>query len=557
MMTDNPTKDRIIIILLAALFFMPFLGAVHLFDWDEINFAEIAREMLITGDYLRPQIDYLTFTEKPPGFMWLQAISMNLFGVGEYAARFPNTIAGLITLVFIYNIGLKIYNRTFAWIWVMAYFGSVLPHLYFRSGIIDPWFNLFIFGGIYYLILYYWKKSRMPDVELNHSKWTYLVIAGVMTGLGIMVKGPVAYLITSLTLGVYWVLNRFRFFITPLDFISYSLVVLLTASLWFGVVTVAYGPDFAIEFTVRQWELFSQQDAGHGGFPGYHFIVLLIGVFPASIFMLRSFGYLPVKYSHRMDMRKWMMVLFWVVLILFTIVSTKIVHYSSLAYYPETFLAAMVIYYLKTKEIAYKTWMTAGIVFISILFGLALIALPWVGMNVDIIKPLFKADPFAMANLDADVPWTGFESVSGVIFILAGVFGAYYFSKKKVAEGVIALFGGTAIFIFITLALVITKIEMITQNAAIEFYVSKQDCNCYVMPVNYKSYAHLFYTRVKPGGDPRRHNTGWLMNGNIDRDTFFVAKITGISELEKNPEIKMLYEKNGFTFWVRKKKVSD
>jgi len=31
-------------------FFVPFLGAVHLFDWDEINFAESAREMLVTGN---------------------------------------------------------------------------------------------------------------------------------------------------------------------------------------------------------------------------------------------------------------------------------------------------------------------------------------------------------------------------------------------------------------------------------------------------------------------------------------------------------------------------
>ena len=36
---------------LAAVFFIPFLGGVHLFDWDEINFAEIAREMVVLGNY--------------------------------------------------------------------------------------------------------------------------------------------------------------------------------------------------------------------------------------------------------------------------------------------------------------------------------------------------------------------------------------------------------------------------------------------------------------------------------------------------------------------------
>ncbi|HYD21854.1 MAG TPA: hypothetical protein VEB40_10290, partial [Flavipsychrobacter sp.] len=68
----------ILILVISAVLFLPFLGNVHLFDWDEINFAECAREMLTTGDYLRPQVDYQPFWEKPPLFIWMQALSMNL-----------------------------------------------------------------------------------------------------------------------------------------------------------------------------------------------------------------------------------------------------------------------------------------------------------------------------------------------------------------------------------------------------------------------------------------------------------------------------------------------
>ena len=50
----------LIAILGMALFF-PFLGQVHLFDWDEINFAECAREMIVSKDYLRAQIDFAPF----------------------------------------------------------------------------------------------------------------------------------------------------------------------------------------------------------------------------------------------------------------------------------------------------------------------------------------------------------------------------------------------------------------------------------------------------------------------------------------------------------------
>ena len=72
--------------------FFPFLGQSHLFDWDEINFAEAAREMIVTGDYLRVQINFQMFWEKPPFFIWLQVLSMKSFGINEFAARFPNAL---------------------------------------------------------------------------------------------------------------------------------------------------------------------------------------------------------------------------------------------------------------------------------------------------------------------------------------------------------------------------------------------------------------------------------------------------------------------------------
>ena len=137
----NTLNIRLLILIGAALLFIPFLGGVHLFDWDEINFAESAREMLVTGDYLTVQINFQPFWEKPPLFIWMQVISMKIFGINEFAARFPNAICGIVTLLIIFNIGRKIRNNLFGLLWVMAYAGSVLPFFYFKSGIIDPWFN--------------------------------------------------------------------------------------------------------------------------------------------------------------------------------------------------------------------------------------------------------------------------------------------------------------------------------------------------------------------------------------------------------------------------------
>src|SRR4030043_901968 len=107
--------------------FVPFIGGVHLFDWDEINFAESAREMILTDDYLTVRINFLPFWEKPPLFIWFQVLSMKLFGINEFAARFPNAICGIFTLLFLYRTGTKIHDKSFGVFWILVYAGSILP----------------------------------------------------------------------------------------------------------------------------------------------------------------------------------------------------------------------------------------------------------------------------------------------------------------------------------------------------------------------------------------------------------------------------------------------
>src|ERR1700739_643482 len=106
-MQGNSNKSPLISLVLVAvgaLLFFPFLGRVHLFDWDEINFAECAREMIAAKQYFLVTINYLPFWEKPPLFIWMQALSMKMVGVSDYAARLPNAICGIATMVLLYKV---------------------------------------------------------------------------------------------------------------------------------------------------------------------------------------------------------------------------------------------------------------------------------------------------------------------------------------------------------------------------------------------------------------------------------------------------------------------
>ncbi|QKZ14376.1 ArnT family glycosyltransferase [Spirosoma sp. KUDC1026] len=542
----------LLLAVVGALFFIPFLGGVRLFDWDEINFAECSREMVILRDYLRVHIDFKPFYEKPPFFFWCQALMMNLFGVSEFSARLPNAICGIITLGYLYHLGEKLHGHRFGLVWALAYLGSVTPHLYFRSGIIDPFFNLFIFIGLVNVIFASWKRERMSsNLLISKPTWLYLLLGGLMLGLGILTKGPVAFLIVCLVLLVYWLLSHFRWFITPLQFLGFSLAAAAAPLAWGGLETYLHGPTFIQEFITYSIRLFSTPDAGHGGFPGYHFIILLVGCFPASIFAMRAFGSLFIERNYQREFQRWMLILFWVVLVLFSIVQSKIVHYSSLCYFPVTYLATLTIMQLEYRRIAFNGWLVAGLLVIGGLFVAATIGLPILAQHMDVVKSFADKDAFTQANLDAKVNWTGWEVLPGVWLLMVLLLSIYLFRSYDTERGTFVLFGGMAVFITLTLWFFIGRIEAISQGAAMRFFERAQGQDVYVKAYGYRSYGPFFYTHKPPVTNPNYYDDNWLQRGPIDKDVLFIKKNTEQTELDTLPNTRKIGEENGFIFYRR------
>lgn len=543
-------RDYLIVIGLALLFFFPFLGGVHLFDWDEINFAECAREMLVTGDWIRPQIDFQPFFEKPPLFFWAQALSMKMFGVNEFAARFPNAVCGLATLLLVYRIGLRLHDQMFAWLWVLAWLGSFLPHFYFRSGIIDPWFNLFIFGGLYGFIEFRWQFLTAPKPASYWQKYRWLLLGGFFLGIATMTKGPTAYLIVMLVLGLYWARYRFRGKGYLRHLLLFSAASMLVAGLWFGLEIALHGADFVERFIAYQIRLFSTPDAGHGGFWGYHAVVLLIGCFPVSVFALpnlwgdrQSEDELlesdTLAACQRSDFGTWMQLLFWTAFILFSLVRTKIVHYSSLCYFPLTYLGAATIWRAIRWDVRPKLT-TVFLPLVGVLLGLAVMAIPYLGRNNEPLKAMFADDPFALAALAADVQWKVWEGLPGLILVVATLVGLYYWQKNRPWLAAQAVFGGGAVFSALAMFFIVCNIEAHSQRAAIEFYEEKCGEECQIVPVGFKTYAHLFYACKKPGAD--------------SSTIYLVAKVGKVDSLAQLSEYKEVGRKNGFVFFEKVKK---
>jgi len=545
-MNSHSVKNNVLIFIIASVLFIPFLGQVHLFDWDEINFAECAREMIVTGDYFSVKINFQPFWEKPPVFIWMQALCMNIFGVGEFAARLPNAICGIFSLMVLYNIGKKIYDERFGMLWSFVYAASFLPHFYFKSGIIDPWFNLFIFSGIYFFVLFTNNSSQIKN----------LIFSALLIGVAILTKGPVALLIMGLCGLVYLFINRFKLFISIKHILIYVFIVCCVGGLWFLLLMLSGNTHIIKEFFAYQVRLLNTQDAGHGGPFIYHWIILLIGCFPISIFALKGFRLISYNTPFQRYFKTWMLILFWVVLLLFSIVKTKIVHYSSLCYFPLSFLGTYYIYKLLALETRWKTWMSYLLFFISFIIGIAIAVLPLIDKyKQKIIDANFIKDDFAVENLKANVAWSGIEWVFGVVLLLGTVIAIVYIKRQNIQKGILILFGSSLITINLASIIIVPKIEPYSQGAAVEFYQSLQEKDCYVETIGFKSYAHLFYSQKKYQQNQNSYNIDWLINGEIDKDAYFVSKINSAEEIKSlHPHLVELYRKNGFVFYQRKAK---
>ncbi len=539
---------QFIIVLAAALLFITFLGGVHLFDWDEINFAESAREMIVSRDYITVQINFKPFWEKPPLFIWLQVLSMKIFGINEFAARFPNAICGILTLLILFNFGRRLYDEKFGLIWVMAFSGSFLPFFYFKTGIIDPWFNLFIFSGIYFLVLFTHNADK--------NNYRHLVFSAVLIGLAILTKGPVALIIFILTVFIYWIFNGFKLSVSFLHILTFAAILIFVGGFWFILQIISGNSDLIIDFINYQIRLFQTKDAGHGGFLLYHFVILLIGVFPASVFALQGFIKHPSDNLYQRSFIRWMIILFWVVLILFTIVKTKIVHYSSLCYFPLTYLAAFTIYKVINKEIEYKKWLNYILVPLGIIYALAVTLIPVIdNYKQQIIDSGRIGDEFAAGCLQAEVSWSGFEPVIGIILIAGIIVFQLSYRGRNFQKGVISLFGASTLFIFLSILAITPAVEKITQNAVIEFFKDRSKEDAYFGTIGYKSYAHYFYTRKKMPVNMKSYDMHSLLTRDLDKKAYFSMKIDKKDKiLSLYPDLEILYEKNGFLFCVRNPK---
>jgi 4-amino-4-deoxy-L-arabinose transferase-like glycosyltransferase len=535
------------IIVVSMLLLLPFLGSVHLFDSDEVNYAESSREMILTGDYLNVQIDFEPFPEKPPLYFWLQSASMKVLGINEFAARFPNVICGMISLIMLYFIGRRLYGHRFGMYWILTYGAAILPFFFFKSGIIDPWFNLFTFLGMSWFVFY-------MDPERRNRRLKNIMFSALFFSLAVLTKGPLALVIFVICFVSFLATRRFRLETSVRDVAVFCGILLVLGGSWYFYQVAIGNGQVLREFIQYQVRILLQVKTGHEGFFGYHLVVLLLGVFPASVIALKSITKKAEDTELLRLYKQWMYIMILVIIVIYSIARTKLLHYSSLAYFPMTFLAAWVWEKWVDRKIEIGTWQVILILLITLFYSAATVLFPLLADKYEwlIKKDFFFMDPFTAGALTRDVHWSGFEWLVGV-FLLTGVIFASVQILRRNTGGMLTLHLVVLLFVTTSLYLFTGRIEGYTQRAAIRFYQNLRGQAVYVRPMGFASYSHLFYFDKQPG-EPKM-NVEEMMHNELDRDAYFVIRLDDKDRfMERYPELELLYIRDGYAFAVKKSK---
>ncbi|HLC21492.1 MAG TPA: glycosyltransferase family 39 protein, partial [Candidatus Methylomirabilis sp.] len=317
-----------LLILLSLLLFFHRLGSLGLFDADEPAFAEAAREMLVSGDWITPQFNFQPRFDKPILFYWLIVLAYKAFGIGEFAARFWSALFATALVLSIYLFGQRVLGRRGALIAALAFATNVGTAILARAAVTDMTLVFFMTWAFFC----FFGASRATA----RTGEGCVLIGYVAMALSVLTKGPIGLLIPGLVIGLFLAIRRGAGAslsrVRPLLGLSIFAAIALP---WYLLVVRENGWDFIYGFIVKHHLVrYSGVVSGNAGAPYYFLPVVLLGFFPWSAMLPKAFGDLwTVRMKLRGDLtaREELLLFSWlwfgVVFVFFSLSGTKLPSY--------------------------------------------------------------------------------------------------------------------------------------------------------------------------------------------------------------------------------------
>ncbi|WP_042297667.1 glycosyltransferase family 39 protein [Paraburkholderia bannensis] len=279
-MNDTPSRlplNRgailLLIVALAVIWFLP-LGWRHLLPSDEGRYAEMAREMLASGDWITPRYNGYKYFEKPPLQTWMNALTFAWFGIGEWQARLYTALTGFAGVLLIGFTGARVFNAATgffaALVLACAPYWNLMGHFNTLDMGLSFWMELTLCA----LLL-----AQRPNLPTRDARLWMWVCWGAMA-LAVLSKGLVGLILPGAVLVLYTLVARDWALWKRLYLVSGLIVFFAIVSPWFILVQQRNPEFFNFFFIVQQFQRYLTPAQNRPG-PFYYFVpVLLVGFLP-------------------------------------------------------------------------------------------------------------------------------------------------------------------------------------------------------------------------------------------------------------------------------------
>jgi 4-amino-4-deoxy-L-arabinose transferase-like glycosyltransferase len=263
----------LLVLAFAFVWFVP-LGWRHLVPSDEGRYAEMAREMLLTGDWITPRYNGYKYFEKPPLETWANALTFAWFGIGEWQARLYTALAGFAGVLLAGYTGRRLFGPGAgfgaALVLASAPYWSLMGHFNTLDMGLSLWMELTLCAML---------LAQRGEAGTREARvWMWVCWAAM--ALAVLSKGLIGILLPGATLVLYTSVSRDWAIWKRLRVVSGLVIFFAIVTPWFVLVQQRNPEFFNFFFVVQQFERYLTPDQHRPG-PFHYFVwVILVGFLP-------------------------------------------------------------------------------------------------------------------------------------------------------------------------------------------------------------------------------------------------------------------------------------
>ncbi len=321
-MYRRPALNLFFIILLFSSFLFFFkLGDRSFRNPDEGRYAEIAREMIISGNWIQPKLYGVDYLKKPVLFYWFTAVFFKIFGMNEWSGRSVPALFGLSSVLMTFWFTRKVFDDRTAFFSSLALASNLFYLQVGRYLVIDIVFSFFVVAGLYFFYL-----------AVNHPKnsTSYYLSFYICAALSFLAKGIIGVILPGIAIVLYlWLTKRMSIILGKM-YLGWGIVIFSVIALpWFVLISIKEPEFLKLFFLHENLSRFSSANFEHQE-PWFFYIVLMLAVLvPWSLFWrtLKRSAMLSQKEDGHADAKLFLFIASMGIILFFSLAKAKLMTY--------------------------------------------------------------------------------------------------------------------------------------------------------------------------------------------------------------------------------------